>query len=60
MIIRDNNYISVKASEMGAKIQALDCVDSYNYITFSDTELIYSKDFGITDIPVLGNLIGVE
>lgn len=60
LIIRDNNYISVKASEMGAKIQALDCVDSYNYITFSDTELIYSKDFGITDIPVLGNLIGVE
>ena len=45
---------------MGAKIQALDCVDSYNYITFSDTELIYSKDFGITDIPVLGNLIGVD
>ena len=60
LTIRDNNYISVKASEMGAKIQALDCVDSYNYITFSDTELIYSKDFGITDIPVLGNLIGVD
>lgn len=60
LIIRDNNYISVKASEMGAKIQALDCVDSYNYITFSDTELIYSKDFSITDIPVLGNLIGVD
>lgn len=61
LITETEDNVFIKSSALGAVIQELDCTDSYSNISLSESldTPVYSIKFEVTDIPVLGKLIGV-
>ncbi len=56
--LKENDTIVINASEVGAKIQALDCMESYQVISLDarDNDILYKCELTNREIPKLGRI----
>lgn len=58
IILSGDDTVSINSSEVGAVVQALDCVKSYNTILILDNDTEgYKWDIGVNVIPILSEVI---
>lgn len=58
IILSGDDTVSINSSEVGAVVQALDCVNSYNTILILDNDTEgYKWDIGVNVIPILSEVI---